>query len=142
MLLNSERMLAKADAIGWSEDVCVDPAGVTGDAQMRLVHSEIGRSTTRVIRLVASPLVPRILPEHQNLSDGCLPVAILAMTRWITASAKAPGRCRLPPIGYATVSLRTKKIKGLHEHDFIVAVKLDRLAGKIAIAVADKQIEP
>lgn len=31
--------------------------------------------------------------------------------------------------GYATVSLRTKKIKGLHENDFIMAVKLDRLAG-------------
>jgi 4a-hydroxytetrahydrobiopterin dehydratase len=27
--------------------------------------------------------------------------------------------------GYATVSLRTKKIKGLHENDFIMAVKLD-----------------
>lgn len=31
--------------------------------------------------------------------------------------------------GYATVSLRTKKIKGLHENDFIVAAKIDRLAG-------------
>jgi 4a-hydroxytetrahydrobiopterin dehydratase len=31
--------------------------------------------------------------------------------------------------GYATVSLRTKKIKGLHENDFIIATKLDRLAG-------------
>jgi 4a-hydroxytetrahydrobiopterin dehydratase len=31
--------------------------------------------------------------------------------------------------GYATVSLRTKKIKGLHENDFIMAVKLDRIAG-------------
>ena len=41
--------------------------------------------------------------------------------------------------GYATVSLRTKKIKGLHENDFIMAVKLDRLAGEIAIA--DKQAE-
>jgi len=30
--------------------------------------------------------------------------------------------------GYATVSLRTKKIKGLHENDFIMAAKLDRLA--------------
>ena len=30
--------------------------------------------------------------------------------------------------GYATISLRTKKIKGLHENDFIMAVKLDRLA--------------
>ena len=30
--------------------------------------------------------------------------------------------------GYATVSLRTKKIKGLHENDFIMASKLDRIA--------------
>jgi 4a-hydroxytetrahydrobiopterin dehydratase len=28
--------------------------------------------------------------------------------------------------GYATVSLQTKKIKGLHENDFILAVKIDR----------------
>src|SRR3954463_6838412 len=32
--------------------------------------------------------------------------------------------------GYATVSLRTKKIKGLHENDFIMAAKVDRLAGE------------
>jgi len=30
--------------------------------------------------------------------------------------------------GYVTVSLRTKKIKGLHENDFIMAAKFDRLA--------------
>ena len=36
--------------------------------------------------------------------------------------------------GYATVSLRTKKIKGLHENDFIMAVKLDRLAGNLVSA--------
>jgi 4a-hydroxytetrahydrobiopterin dehydratase len=30
--------------------------------------------------------------------------------------------------GYATISLRTKKIKGLHQNDFIMAAKLDRLA--------------
>ena len=30
--------------------------------------------------------------------------------------------------GYATVSLRTKKIKGLHENDFIMAAKFDRIA--------------
>jgi 4a-hydroxytetrahydrobiopterin dehydratase len=30
--------------------------------------------------------------------------------------------------GYATISLQTKKIKGLHENDFIMAVKLDRIA--------------
>jgi 4a-hydroxytetrahydrobiopterin dehydratase len=30
--------------------------------------------------------------------------------------------------GYVMVSLRTKKIKGLHENDFIIAAKLDRIA--------------
>jgi 4a-hydroxytetrahydrobiopterin dehydratase len=34
--------------------------------------------------------------------------------------------------GYATVSLRTKKIGGLHENDFIMAAKLDRLASGAA----------
>ena len=29
--------------------------------------------------------------------------------------------------GYATVSLTTKKIKGLHENDFIMASKIDRM---------------
>jgi 4a-hydroxytetrahydrobiopterin dehydratase len=29
--------------------------------------------------------------------------------------------------GYATVSLKTKKIKGLHDNDFIVAAKIDHL---------------
>jgi len=29
--------------------------------------------------------------------------------------------------GYARVSLQTKKIKGLHENDFILAAKVDRL---------------
>jgi len=32
--------------------------------------------------------------------------------------------------GYATVSLRTHKIKGLHENDFIMAAKLDRIAAE------------
>ncbi|HJS85562.1 MAG TPA: 4a-hydroxytetrahydrobiopterin dehydratase [Acetobacteraceae bacterium] len=32
--------------------------------------------------------------------------------------------------GYATVSLRTKKLKGLHENDFIMATKLDRIANE------------
>ncbi|MFZ5511486.1 MAG: 4a-hydroxytetrahydrobiopterin dehydratase [Pseudomonadota bacterium] len=34
--------------------------------------------------------------------------------------------------GYATVSLMTKKIKGLHENDFILAAKIDGLAGAAA----------
>src|SRR5215472_11797880 len=29
--------------------------------------------------------------------------------------------------GYATISLRTKKIKGLHENDFIMESKIDRI---------------
>jgi len=29
--------------------------------------------------------------------------------------------------GYASISLRTKKIKGLHENDFIMAGRIDRL---------------
>src|SRR3954452_16419315 len=36
--------------------------------------------------------------------------------------------------GFATVSLRTKKIKGLHENDFIMAAKLDRLEAAMAPA--------
>ena len=35
------------------------------------------------------------------------------------------------------VSLRTKKIKGLHENDFIMAAKIDRLACS-ALAVGDR----
>jgi 4a-hydroxytetrahydrobiopterin dehydratase len=34
--------------------------------------------------------------------------------------------------GYAKVSLQTKKIKGLHENDFIMAAKLDRIAANRA----------
>jgi 4a-hydroxytetrahydrobiopterin dehydratase len=44
----------------------------------------------------------------------------------------AEGEAHHPDIsfgwGYATVSLRTKKIKGLHENDFIMAAKINRLA--------------
>jgi 4a-hydroxytetrahydrobiopterin dehydratase len=35
--------------------------------------------------------------------------------------------------GYATVSLQTKKIQGLHENDFIMAAKFDDLADNIAL---------
>ena len=34
--------------------------------------------------------------------------------------------------GYTRVSLHTKKIKGLHENDFIMAAKLDRIAAASA----------
>jgi len=38
--------------------------------------------------------------------------------------------------GYATISLYTKKIKGLHENDFIMAAKLDRITAERAQATA------
>lgn len=38
--------------------------------------------------------------------------------------------------GYATVSLQTKKIKGLHENDFIMAAKLDQIASHALTAVS------
>jgi 4a-hydroxytetrahydrobiopterin dehydratase len=41
--------------------------------------------------------------------------------------------------GYATISLKTKKIKGLHENDFIMAAKLDRIAGELAAAQRGEQ---
>jgi 4a-hydroxytetrahydrobiopterin dehydratase len=34
--------------------------------------------------------------------------------------------------GYARISMQTKKIKGLHENDFIMATKLDRIAAEAA----------
>jgi 4a-hydroxytetrahydrobiopterin dehydratase len=34
--------------------------------------------------------------------------------------------------GYATVSLQTKKIKGLHENDFIMAAKVDAIASGLS----------
>jgi 4a-hydroxytetrahydrobiopterin dehydratase len=40
--------------------------------------------------------------------------------------------------GYTTVSLRTKKIKGLHENDFIMAAKIDRLASASDEAASNK----
>ena len=35
--------------------------------------------------------------------------------------------------GFVTISLRTKKIRGLHENDFIMAAKLDRIAAENAV---------
>ena len=36
--------------------------------------------------------------------------------------------------GYSAVSLQTKKIKGLHENDFIMATKIDRIFARTATA--------
>jgi 4a-hydroxytetrahydrobiopterin dehydratase len=43
--------------------------------------------------------------------------------------------------GYATVSLNTKKIKGLHENDFIMASKIDRLLDRPDRSLDHKQSE-
>jgi 4a-hydroxytetrahydrobiopterin dehydratase len=60
--------------------------------------------------------------------------AALAFVQQVGALAEREGHH--PDItfgwGYATVSLRTKKIKGLHENDFIMAAKIDRLAASAA----------
>ena len=62
----------------------------------------------------------------------------LAFVQHIGALAEAEGHH--PDIsfgwGYVTVSLRTKKIKGLHENDFILASKIDRLAEKAGTKAA------
>ena len=56
------------------------------------------------------------------------------------AAALAESEMHHPDIsfgwGYAAVSLRTKKIKGLHENDFIMAAKLDRMAAGAATVAA------
>jgi 4a-hydroxytetrahydrobiopterin dehydratase len=39
--------------------------------------------------------------------------------------------------GYTTVSLHTKKIKGLHENDFIMASKIDRIFDRSARAAVE-----
>lgn len=55
--------------------------------------------------------------------------AALAFVETVGALAEAEGHH--PDIhfgwGYATVFLQTKKIKGLHENDFIMAAKIDHL---------------
>lgn len=57
-----------------------------------------------------------------------------AFVRQVAALAEAEGHH--PDLcfgwGYVTVSLQTKKIRGLHENDFIMAAKLDRLAAAAA----------
>jgi hypothetical protein len=56
---------------------------------MRLVHSEIDPMHNAGDNAGRKPVCAEDIAERQNLSDGCLPVAILAMTRWITAPVKA-----------------------------------------------------
>ena len=53
------------------------------------------------------------------------------------AAALAEAESHHPDIGfgwgYAPISLRTKKIEGLHENDFIMAAKIDRIAAENAV---------
>ena len=56
----------------------------------------------------------------------------LAFVDQVGASAEAEGHH--PDIcfgwGHAKISLQTKKIRGLHENDFIMAAKIDRLVAE------------
>jgi 4a-hydroxytetrahydrobiopterin dehydratase len=64
----------------------------------------------------------------------------LAFVRGVGELAEAEGHH--PEVcfgwGHATVSLQTRKIKGLHENDFILAAKIDRLAASEASPRADQ----
>jgi 4a-hydroxytetrahydrobiopterin dehydratase len=60
------------------------------------------------------------------------------MTAALVNKTCTPCRGGIPPLicfgwGNATVSLQTKKIKGLHENDFIMAAKIDRIFARSAI---------
>ena len=65
----------------------------------------------------------------------------LAFVRGVGELAEAEGHH--PEVcfgwGHATVSLQTRKIKGLHENDFILAAKIDRLAAGGASPRADRE---
>ena len=65
------------------------------------------------------------------------------MVNTLVAKTCTPCRGGIPPLtpqqaerfhvhvsfgwGYVTVTMQTKKIKGLHENDFIIAAKIDQL---------------
>jgi 4a-hydroxytetrahydrobiopterin dehydratase len=61
----------------------------------------------------------------------------LALVRAVGELAEAEGHH--PEIGFgwshATVLLQTRKIKGLHENDLILAARIDRLAGETSAHV-------
>ena len=71
--------------------------GQTRVAQMRIIHDKRMRVIVRVQRIGE---LAETQGHHPDISFG-----------W----------------GYVTVSLRTKKIKGLHENDFITAGRIDRI---------------
>jgi 4a-hydroxytetrahydrobiopterin dehydratase len=66
--------------------------------------------------------------KHKNFEEA------LAFVNRVGALAEA--EAHHPDItfgwGYARVSLQTHKIKGLHENDFIMAAKINRLVGAAA----------
>jgi len=59
--------------------------------------------------------------------------AFLPLFRRLVNSRKLNAIIRISAsVGNATVSLQTKKIKGLHENDFIMATKIDRVFARTA----------
>ena len=75
---------------------------------------------------------------HTTVAETTL-IAVLdalgvpSTTEYRRAAALAEAEAHHPAIsfgwGYATISLQTKKIKGLHENDFIMAAKTNELSG-------------
>jgi 4a-hydroxytetrahydrobiopterin dehydratase len=65
-----------------------------------------------------------------------LPEQLLIFVQEIGELAEAEGHHPNISFGWgnATVSLQTKKIKGLHENDFIMATKIDRIFARTATA--------
>jgi Pterin 4 alpha carbinolamine dehydratase len=103
------------------------------------------------LRTAPCPRLParRVPRQALGASGRALTLSLIDEMRFMLPAGTADGRNSMISVlaeaefhhpyisfgwGYATVSLRAKKIKGLHENDFIMAVKLDQLAGKIAVA--------
>src|SRR6266446_5715177 len=94
-------------------------------------HAAAGRRTSCLgLRLRAARRAHRIKRKFKfpNFGEG------LRFVTRVGELAEAEGHH--PDIsfgwGHATVSLSTKKIKGLHENDFIMASKIDRMLDRPA----------
>jgi hypothetical protein len=100
MLLTPKRMLAKAAAIGWSEDVCVIPplsrqtrrfVSFTARSTQHNACNKAGRNPDCTEDIARTPEFVGGIPSGGDLGDDTLD----------HRAGDAPGRCRLPPICYS-----------------------------------------